>query len=298
MLETSSNNRERIESKNKLQLTLTEPGTANIQITSRLTTKLKNQLEMTPALIVPSLLVLVCLHLQAEAAMGSGEALWCGKTTVANLTAITQGTGTEALNAKSIARCYLKGTAFCEHPPIEGMSLDRVNECGNISLIDIPSGSGLQGTADASSNLNKLLYMYYYLWRQMEFYEQDYSEFMRTESSKMYMLGVVFTQLSNQVRRYLQVNRCSCSDSCKLPEPVNEHNLEQEINQKLLIEACTPKILLNVIVQDLQHVTKDTLHSLLGRVNSYDLHPYQFCRSLKALPIPCETTNENCNTSK
>ena len=64
---------------------------------------------MTPALIVSSLLVLVCLHLQAEAAMGSG-ALWCNKTTVANLTAITQGTGMEALNAKSIAKCYLEGS--------------------------------------------------------------------------------------------------------------------------------------------------------------------------------------------
>ena len=111
--------------------------------------------------------------------MGCGEAPWCSKTTVANLTAITQGTGTEALNAKSIAKCYLEDNAFCEHHPIEGMSLDRVNECQNISLIDVPSGSGLQGTANASSNLNKLLYMYYYLWRQMEFYEQDYSEFMR-----------------------------------------------------------------------------------------------------------------------
>ena len=164
--------------------------------------------------------------------MGSG-ALWCNKTTVANLTAITQGTGMESLNAKSIAKCYLEGNAFCEHPPIEGMSLDRVNECENISLIDIPSGSGLQRTADASSNLNKLLYMYHYLWRQMEFYEQDYSGFIRTESSKMYMLGVVFTQLSNQVRQYLQVNRCSCSDSCKLPDPIDVNNLEQEVSQKL-----------------------------------------------------------------
>ena len=112
------------------------------------------------------------------------------------------------------------------------------------------------------------------------------------------MLGVVFTQLSNQVRRYLQVNRCSCSDSCKLPDTVDEHNLEQEINQKLLIEACTSKILLNVIVQDLRRVANDTLHSLPGRVNSYDLRPYQFCLSLKTLPIPCETMNENCSTSK
>ena len=141
-----------------------------------------------------------------------------------------------------------------------------------------------------TGNLNKLLYMYYYLWRQMEFYEQDYSEFMRTESSKMDILGVVFTQLSNQVRRYLQVNRCS--DSCKLPDPIDVNNLEQEVSQKLQIKACTPKILLNVIVQDLRHVANDTLHSLLGRVNSYDLRPYQFCRSLKALPISCETTND------
>ena len=254
-------------------------------------TRLKNRLEMTPALIVPSLLVLVCLHLQAEAAMGSGEALWCSKTTVANLTAITQGTGREALNAKSIATCYL-GEGLCVQPQIEGMSLDRVNECENISLIDIPSGSGLQRTANASSNLNKLLYMYYYLWRQMEFYEQDYSEFMRTESSKMDILGVVFTQLSNQVRRYLQVNRCSCSDSCKLPYPIDVNNLEHEISQKLQIKACTPKILLNVIVQDLRRVANDTVNSLPGRVDSYDLRPYQFCRSLKALPISCENTND------
>ena len=91
---------------------------------------------------------------------------------------------------KALQSATFESNAFCEHPPIEGMSLDRVNECQNISLIDAPSGSGLQGTADASSNLNKLLYMYYYLWRQMEFYEQDYSEFMQTESSKMDIRGV------------------------------------------------------------------------------------------------------------
>ena len=259
-------------------------------------TRLKNRLEMTPALIVPSLLVLVCLHLQAEAAMGSGEVLWCNKTTVANLTAITQGTGREALNAKSIATCYLEGNAFCEHPPIEGMSLDRVNECENISLIDIPSGSGLQGTADAVSNLNKLLYMYRSVWRYMALSESALTE---TDFAKLDLLETLVSRLSNQAEWYLQFHNCSCnySHQCTVQDGIDKNSIHQEIHN-LQTTVCTPKMLLNVIIQDFQNAAIDILKSLPGVANDYSLRPYQFCHSVETLPIPCKTLNFTCNTSK
>ena len=223
--------------------------------------------------------------------MGSSEAPWCKHAIQANRTAITQRTGTEALNVQRIAKCYLKNGTVCSHPQIVGMSFDRVNECGNISLI--PPASELQGTANAFRNLNKLLHMYHYIWRYLELHHND-GEFLQTESPKLDMLGIVYFRFSNQVERYLQVHRCSCNDTQCTVQGIDKKEIEQEIHQKLQTATCTHKLLLNVIMQDLRKVANDTLQSLTCRhspncPDTYSLYPYQLCHSLRTIPITCNT---------
>ena len=201
--------------------------------------------------------------------MGSSEAPWCKHAIQANRTAITQRTGTEARNVQKIAQCYLENGIVCSHPQIVGMSSRRVNECGNISLI--PPASELQGTANAFRNLNKLLHMYHYIWRYLELHHND-SEFLQTESAKLDMLGIVYFRFSNQVERYLQAHRCSCNDTQCTVQGIDKKEIEQEIHQKLQTASCTHKLLLNVIMQDLRKVAKDTLKSLTCR-HSPNYHP-------------------------
>ena len=227
--------------------------------------------------------MLVCVHLHYGVAVGSNEAPWCKYRIQANLTAITQRTGTEALNAISIVRCYLGNCTDKSHQ-IVAVSPDKVNECGNISLI--PPGSELQGTANAFSNLNKLLHMYRSVFIHMELYDSTFTE---TESAKLDMLETVFSRLSNQVERYLQVRRCSCSDIQCTVQGIDKNSTQEEI-QELQSDNCTPRISLNVIMRDLRIVATDTLNSLPGGSRAYSIRSYQLCRSLKALPTPCNTT--------
>ena len=222
--------------------------------------------------------------------MGSSEAPWCKYRIQANRTAITQRTGTEALNAISIVRCYLGNCTDKSHQ-IVAVSPDKVNECGNISLI--PPASELQGTANAFRNLNKLLHMYHYIWRYLELHHND-GEFLQTESPKLDMLGIVYFRFSNQVERYLQAHRCSCNDTQCTVQGIDKKEIEQEIHQKLQTATCTHKLLLNVIMQDLRKVANDTLQSLTCRhspncPDTYSLYPYQLCHSLRTIPITCNT---------
>ena len=126
----------------------------------------------------------------------------------------------------------------------------------------------------------------------MELYD---SEFLQTESAKLDMLGIVYFRFSNQVERYLQAHRCSCSDTQCTVQGIDKKDIEQEIHQKLQTATCTYKLLLNVIMQDLRKVTYDTLQSLTCRCSPnfpcrFSLCPYHLCDSLKALPTPCKTT--------
>ena len=249
---------------------------------------------MSPIPIVSSFLVLVCVHHNFEVALGGNESIWCNRAALANHS-VAQKTGTEAVNTLDIARRYLGyGKWKCRR--ILGIRLDRVNKCENISLIDIPSGSGLQGTADAVSNLNKLLYMYRSVWRYMALSESALTE---TDFAKLDLLETLVSRLSNQAEWYLQFHNCSCnySHQCTVQDGIDKNSIHQEIHN-LQTTVCTPKMLLNVIIQDFQNAAIDILKSLPGVANDYSLRPYQFCHSVETLPIPCKTLNFTCNTSK
>ena len=101
-------------------------------------------------------------------------------------------------------------------------------------------------------------------------------------------------RFSNQVERYLQAHRCSCNDTQCTVQGIDKKDIEQEIHQKLQTATCTHKLLLNVIMQDLRKVAKDTQKSLTCRYSpncpdTYSLYNYQLCHSLRTLPITCNT---------
>ena len=241
---------------------------------------------MSSIQLVSLLLVLVCMHLHFVVAVGGGEALECNKTSFANHT-VAQRTGTDALNALVIAGKYLGGKQ-----KIAGLSPDKWNECGNISLIDIPPDSGLQGTADASSNLNKLLYMYRSVLRNLALSETVIS---KADSSKMELLEIVFTRLSNQVEWYLQFRRCVCNHTqCTVSESIDKFRIQEEIQMMHMQPNCTYMRSLNVIVHDLRNAANNTLTSLPDWTMAYSIRSYQLCHTLKALRSHCETGSHNC----
>lgn len=245
---------------------------------------------MSPIPIVISLAVLVCVQLHFEVAVG-GQVLWCNRAALANYT-VAQRTGREALNTLSITNRYLGiGMRKCHKIPL--VLSDTANECGNISLT--PLDSELQGTVNAFTNLNKILYMYRSVWRNIDLSD---NEFMETDSAKLDLLETFISRLSNQVEWYLQVHRCSCNHTqCTVEDVIDKNSIQQEISN-LQTTTCTPKMLLHVIVLGLRNVIIDILNSLPGGPRNYDVRPYHFCQSLETLPIPCETMKFTCNTKK
>ena len=232
---------------------------------------------MSTTPIVSFLLVLVCVHLHFDVAVGDSEDLWCDETLIVNHN-VTQRTGTDALNARVLANKYLARIS----------PADKLNGCGNVSLINISPGSGLQGTANASSNLNKLLYMYRSVWRYMALSGSKISE---ADSTKLDLLETVFTRLSNQVEWYLQFRRCVCNHAqCTVSENIDKSGIQQEIQMMHMQPSCTHMRSLNVIVQGLGNAATDIVYTLPDNVTSYSVRPYQMCRLRPTLHIYCATS--------
>lgn len=125
------------------------------------------------------------------------------------------------------------------------------------------------------------------------------SALTETDFAKLDLLETLVSRLSNQAEWYLQFHNCSCNDThqCTVQDGIDKNSINQEIHN-LQTKACTPKMLLNVIIQDFQNASIDILNSLPGVAADYSVRPYQFCPSLETLPIPCKTMNFTCDTSK
>ena len=240
--------------------------------------------------IALSLVVLVCVLLQFEVALVSSAPLTCNKILLSSHP-VVQRTGQDARKAASLAKRYL---GSCQQ--IQGMIPGNVTECGGIINFTSPDET-LQGTANAFINLNKLLYMFWFVRKDTELSGNAFTE---SDSAKLDLLEIAFTQLSNQVEWYLQIHPCSCNGTrCAVEEGIDKIRIREEI-QNMQSESCTNIKSLNVIVQELWSAAGYIARSLPDgdSGSAYPWKPYKLCPTVAVLRNFCETTvKENCNPS-
>ena len=243
---------------------------------------------MALAQIISSLFVLVCVLLHFEVAVGSRAALGCSEILPSNHS-VVQRTGQDARNAATLARRYLGIGSSCQQ--IEGITPGNLTECyRTINLTSISPDSGLQGIANASINLNKLLYMFWFARRSTELSGTTFTE---ADSAKLDLLEIAFTRLSNQVEWYLQVQPCYCNHTqCAVDEGIDKNRIRAEI-QNMQSGNCTHIKSFNVIMQDLRIAAHDIVQSLPNWRN-HTLQPYQLCPTVETLRSHCETGKVDC----
>ena len=211
------------------------------------------------------------------------DAPWCNDPIVANSTVVADRAGREALNTLAFSNQYLGYSVSSQ--AIQGVSADRVEECETIGFPSPRNRSSLQETSNAFTKLNQLLHMYLSVWRLMELYENE-MEFVQAEYAKLDIIRLTFFRFSNQLEQYLQVHRCSCSQTQCVVEGYDKESIEEEI-ERLHSDQCTYRKLLNVIMLELRDVAKTTLFTLPGGPSRYSIHPYEFCRTLPTLSAAC-----------
>ena len=244
---------------------------------------------MSPILITTSsLLALICVYFEVAAVCSAP--LRCNMTLLSSHP-VVQRTGQDARNTASLAKAYLGVGDSCQK--IQGMIPGNVTECGRTINLTSPDRT-LQGTANAFINLNKLLYMFWFVRKDTELSGNAFTE---SDSAKLDLLEIAFTQLSNQVEWYLQIHPCSCNDTqCAVEEGIDKIRIHEEIHN-MQSGNCTNIKSLNVIVQELRSAAGDIARSLPDGDSglAYPRKPYELCPTVKVLKSYCETrTNIDC----
>ena len=201
-----------------------------------------------------SALLLACMHLCLGAPLPADNP-------------VTLRTGTEALNSIAFADDYLQTRSACAH-------------------VDLPcplSVSGCNTTASSiSTNLNYLLYMYGYVLGL----NQESNSTMESQLDKLDFLELVYLRFSNQMERYLQAYRRSCSDAmCITYQGVDKENIPGKVTALQQSGGYTHLELAKVVICHLRVMARNTVS--LPEFENASLYGYRFCRSLPELQRIC-----------
>lgn len=239
--------------------------------------------------------LLACMHLSLSAAVsakrdvqaeGDGERFWCSQDIVANKTAIVRKILKEAVKLIEIVDYLFGERPYYDQYTIAG--LKENGECEPIVLPPLPFpalNKGLQSTANVFWNLSHLLQMYHTLWRVMELHE-GYA--LESESAKLDMLEIVISRFSNQVERYLQANRCSCTGAdCITHQDINEASIQVLLQRQFSPAGCSRKLLLGKIIANIRTEVRATYKTLQHHRPLFQFTPWPVCATLAANPINC-----------
>lgn len=247
--------------------------------------------------IATLVVLLACMHLSLSAAVsaksqrdvqaeGERERFWCSQDIVANKTAIVRKILKEAVKLIEIVDYLFGERPYYDQYTIAG--LKENGECKPIVLPPLPFpalNKGLQSTANVFWNLSHLLQMYRSVWRLMELHE-GYA--LESESAKLDMLEIVISRFSNQVERYLQANRCSCTGtSCITHQAINETSIQGVLQRQFTPAGCTRKLLLGKIIANIKTEVRATYKTLQHHKAPFQFTPWPVCATLAANPINC-----------
>ena len=117
-----------------------------------------------------------------------------------------------------------------------------------------------------------------------------------SSQTKLELLEIAFTQLTNQVEWYLQIHPCSCNDTQCAQEDIDKIRIHEEI-PNMQSGSCTNIKSVNAVVQELRSAAGDIARSLPDweSGSAYPWKPYKLCPTVKVFKDYCETrTNIDC----